>query len=121
METVDVVGVGLNSMDTICVVESFPKPQSKVRIKETYAEPGGQVASALVTCSRFGLKTRYLGSVGADDAGRDQIASLRAENVDVEFVRTVQGAGTQWATIVLVDGVGERTIFWKRDPKLEYP
>jgi sulfofructose kinase len=121
LETVDVVGLGLNAMDTICVVESFPKPQSKVRIKHTYAEPGGQVATALVTCSRFGLKTRYMGCVGADDAGRDQIASLRAENVDVEFVRTVEGAGTQWASIILVEGVGERTILWQRDPKLEYP
>ena len=45
-----------------------------------------------------------MGCVGADDAGRDQIASLRAENVDVEFVRTVEGAGTQWASIILVDG-----------------
>src|SRR5262249_15287955 len=75
----------------------------------------------LVTCSRFGLKTRYLGSVGADAAGRDQLASLKAENIDVEFVRTVEGASTQSASIVLVEGVGERTSLWQHDPKLEYP
>src|SRR5437867_1760253 len=87
----DVVGLGLNAMDTICVVDSFPQPQSKARIKELHVEPGGQVATALATCSRLGLKARYIGSVGNDDAGRAQLASLRAENVDVEYVRVVDG------------------------------
>src|SRR5262245_3669980 len=121
MESFDVVGLGLNAMDTIHVVERFPEPQSKVRIKKSYAEPGGQVATAMVTCSRLGLRTRYIGSVGDDDAGRDQLSSLRAENVDVEYARVVKGAGTQWAMIILAEGVGERTIFWQRDPQLDYP
>jgi len=117
----DVVGLGLNAMDTICVVDSFPQPQSKARIKELHVEPGGQVATALATCSRLGLKARYIGSVGNDDAGRAQLASLRAENVDVEYVRVVDGAQTQMAMIVLVEGVGERTILWRRDPQLNFP
>src|SRR5262249_11745471 len=117
----DVIGLGLNAMDTICVVDSFPQPQSKTRIQRVYSEPGGQVATALVTCSRLGLKTRYLGSVGSDDAGRDQLESLRADNVDVQHVHVAEGAATQWATIILVEGVGERTILWRRDPELSYP
>src|SRR5262249_12351640 len=117
----DVIGLGLNAMDTICVVDGFPQPQTKTRIQRVYSEPGGQVATALVTCSRLGLKTRYLGSVGNDDAGRRQIESLRAERVDVQHVHVAEGAATQWATIILVEGVGERTILWRRDAELNYP
>src|SRR5262245_60969032 len=108
-------------MDTICVVEKFPAPESKIPIKTLRVTPGGQVATALVTCARLGLKTRYIGSVGDDDWGRAQLASLREENVDVRDVRTVEGASTQAAMIVLVEGVGERTILWQRDPRLNYP
>jgi len=117
----DVIGLGLNAIDTICVVDSFPQPQTKTRIQRVYSEPGGQVATALVTCSRLGLRTRYLGSVGNDDAGRRQLESLRAENVDVQHVHVAEGVATQWATIILVEGVGERTILWRRDPELNYP
>ena len=120
-QTFDVVGLGSNAMDTICVVESFPQPHSKVKIKEVHVEPGGQVATALVTCSRLGLRTRYIGSVGDDDDGRAQLASLRAENLDVEYVRVVIGAQTQMAVIVLVEGIGEHTILWRRDAQLNYP
>src|SRR2546426_10162713 len=81
--TTDVVGLGLNAMDTICVVPRFPEPNRKVHIREIRVEPGGQVATALATCSRFGLRTRYIGSVGADDWGKAQLASLRAEGLEV--------------------------------------
>ncbi len=121
LDSVDVVGLGLNALDTICVVDAFPNPQSKVPIRKLRVEPGGQVATALATCSRLGLRTRYIGSVGNDDPGRIQLASLRAENLDVQHVRVVEGATTQLAVIVLVEGVGERTILWHHDPRLNYP
>ena len=31
--SVDVVGLGLNAMDTICVVDRFPEPNTKIRIR----------------------------------------------------------------------------------------
>jgi sulfofructose kinase len=121
ISTVDVVGLGLNAMDTICVVDRFPEPNTKTSIRKVRTEPGGQVATALATCARFGLTTRYIGSVGDDDLGRAQIESLRAAGLDSEFVRVVKGAVTQSAVILLEDGIGERTILWHHDPMLNYP
>src|SRR5215467_2338098 len=95
--TIDVVGLGLNAIDTICVLERFPKSNTKVKIREVRTEPGGQVASALATCARFGLTTRYIGSVGDDDRGQAQIESLRNAGLDSEFVRVVKAAVTQSA------------------------
>jgi sugar/nucleoside kinase (ribokinase family) len=116
----DVVGLGLNAMDTICVLPRFPEPNAKIHMDEVRTEPGGQVATALATCTRLGLKARYIGSVGTDDFGKAQIASLRAEGLDLH-VREVEGAASQIAIILLEQGVGERTILWRRDPRLQYP
>lgn len=116
----DVVGLGLNAMDTICVVPRFPRPNTKTHLREVRVEPGGQVATALATCTRLGLRARYIGSVGTDDWGKAQLASLRAENLDLH-VREVEEAGSQVAIILLEEGVGERTILWRRDLRLNYP
>ncbi len=107
-------------MDTICVVPRFPQPNTKTHLNDVRVEPGGQVATALVTCARLGLTTRYIGSVGTDDFGKAQLASLRAENLEL-CVREVEGASSQMAVIILEQGVGERTILWRRDPRLVYP
>lgn len=118
---VDVVGLGLNAMDYITVVPRFPEPESKVPISEIRLEPGGQVATALVVCRRLGLDVRYIGSVGSDDLGRAQLASLELEGIPTRYVRIVDGATTQMAIAIVEAGRGERTILWHRDPRLIYP
>jgi sugar/nucleoside kinase (ribokinase family) len=118
---IDVVGLGQNAIDTVCVGSRFPRPNVKNRLTNVRLEPGGMVATALTACARLGLSARYIGSVGTDDWGKAQLASLRAENLDLQFVRTVDGATSQMAVIILEDGVGERTILWHYDPKLTYP
>src|SRR3989442_15835921 len=52
--TTDVAGLGLNALDTICIVPRLPEPNGKLRIRDLRVEPGGQVATALVTCTRLG-------------------------------------------------------------------
>src|SRR5205807_2249617 len=74
---VDVVGLGLNATDTVLVVREFPALGGKERVAAVSQQAGGQVATALVTCQRLGLGTRYIGKVGDDPAGRFQLASLR--------------------------------------------
>jgi sulfofructose kinase len=121
LPAIDVVGLGLNAIDTVCIAPRFPRPNARTKLSDVRTEPGGMVATALTTCARLGLNARYIGSVGTDDWGRAQLASLHAEHLDVQFVRTVEGASSQMAVILLEDGIGERTVLWHRDPKLMYP
>ena len=107
-------------MDTICVVSEFPKPNTKIPLREIRTEPGGQVATALATCARLGLKARYIGSIGADEWGKAQLASLAAAGLEL-CINEVEGASSQVAMILLEEGVRERTILWHRDPRLAYP
>lgn len=115
---VDVVGLGLNATDTVLTVSEFPALGGKKRVAGSSMQAGGQVATALVTCRRLGLRARYIGKVGDDPAGRFQLASLRSEGLDLAHLRVVNGAPNQFAFIVVDQTSGERTIFWDRDPRL---
>jgi sugar/nucleoside kinase (ribokinase family) len=108
-------------MDTICVLDAFPKPNRKTAIRQVSREAGGQVATALVTTARLGLRSRYIGTVGSDDVGVGQIVSLQAEGIDTEPVRMIDGALSPMSIILLEEGIGERTVLWHRDARLQYP
>jgi sugar/nucleoside kinase (ribokinase family) len=73
------------------------------------------VASALVACSRLGLRTKYVGTAGDDERGRVQLDALRAASVDVSDVQIRHGCPNQSAYIIIDRSTGERTIFWRRD------
>jgi sulfofructose kinase len=59
---VDVVGVGLNATDTLIYLPEFPAPGSKIGFRAASVLPGGQVATALLACQSWGMRTRYVGS-----------------------------------------------------------
>ncbi|MEX2302015.1 MAG: PfkB family carbohydrate kinase [Bryobacterales bacterium] len=111
----DVVGVGLNATDTLLVVPHFPEYGGKAPFTREILSPGGQVASAIVTCQRLGLRTKYIGSVGDDERGRIQLASLRESGVNLDHVQTRENCGNQSAYIIIDQRTGERTVFWHRE------
>ncbi len=115
----EVVGMGLNAVDWIVHVPNFPRRNSKVQVKEFRRLPGGQVATAMALCGRYGLKARYIGRVGDDEIGQFSLSSLQPEPMDIHLVEVVAGASSQYA-IILVDPEGQRTILWDRDPALSY-
>ena len=80
--------------------------------------PGGQIATALVTCAKLGWTTRYVGSFGDDELGAVSRDSLTKEGVDVSAARIVGGATNQFAVIVVDARSGERTVLWDRHPAL---
>ena len=114
----DVVGMGLNAVDHICVVPRFPRYEEKLRMTDFRKTPGGQVASALTACARWGLRAGYIGKVGGDDFGAFSLASIRQEGIDTANVEVVPGVMNQFAFIIVDASTGERTIIWKRDEAL---
>jgi|Deesub1362B_J571_1020462.scaffolds.fasta_scaffold17589_2 sugar/nucleoside kinase (ribokinase family) len=116
----DVVGLGLNAVDELCVIPRYPEFNSKIRILSLHRQGGGQVATAMVALARWGLRARYIGKVGDDERGRYSLESIRKEGVDVTFVTVERGAFSQFAFILIDARNGERTILWDRDEKLMY-
>lgn len=116
--TFDLVGVGLNATDTLLLVPKFPAYGGKVRIVRELMSPGGQVASALATAAKLGLRTKYIGTVGDDVRGQIQMASLRETGMDLSDVEVRAGCANQSAYIVVDQSTGERTVFWDRPDEL---
>ncbi len=114
----DVVGIGLNAIDYICRVPRYPVPGEKLRMTGFSRQGGGQVATALVALSRWGLRTMYVGNVGEDEHGRISLSLLRDEGIDVSRARTISGAASQFAVILVQEDSGERTILWERDARI---
>ena len=67
---VDLVSVGLNTTDTVIRIPHFPPFDTKVEFLSADVCPGGQVASAIVACQRWALRTHYTGKFGDDSAAR---------------------------------------------------
>ncbi|MDP9338142.1 MAG: carbohydrate kinase family protein [Acidobacteriota bacterium] len=113
---IDVVGVGLNATDTLIPLPHYPALGSKVEFRSANILSGGQVASAVMACQRWGLRTRYVGKVGDDHAA--EIHRTEFANAGVEtHLLTAPGCTSQQA-FILVDDEGERTVLWKRDGRL---
>src|SRR4029077_19056227 len=114
MPQFDVVGVGLNATDTLLVVPHFPAYAGKVPFQDEMLSPGGQVASAMVTCSKLGLRAKYIGTLGDDERARIQMDSLRASNINLDQVPQRKGCANQSAYIIIDRTTGERTVLWRR-------
>ncbi len=104
---VDIVGVGLNATDTLIPVHQFPAAGSKVEFRSANVLPGGQVATAMVACQSWGLRTRYVGKVGDDPAAALHRAEFARHGVETHLL-TAPGCPSQQA-FILVDDAGERT------------
>lgn len=114
---VDVAGVGINATDTVIELPRFPEFNSKLELSSTAVFPGGQVASALVACRRWGLSARYVGSLGDDAAAELQTRELQRNKIESHLVR-IPRCSSQLSYILVDSRSGERTILWKRDPRL---
>jgi sulfofructose kinase len=114
----DVVGIGLNATDTLILVPHFPAYAGKVAFEREILSPGGQVASALATCARLGMRTKYIGTVGDDERGRIQLQSLRDIGINLDDVEVRENCPNQTAYIVIDQSTGERTVLWNRDDRL---
>ena len=113
----DVVGFGLNTIDLLAVVDEYPSPDSKNILQDFVELPGGQTATAMVTCARLGWRARYIGYFGNDERGALSRESLTSDGVDVSACRHVRAP--QGLSLVLVDGEGRRTILWRRSAQLD--
>lgn len=118
----DVIGVGAACVDHVCRLPVFPRSDctfSKVRMHAEWRMCGGQTATALATCARLGLRTKYVGAVGTDDEGARILTALSGYGIDVSDVARLD-VSSATATI-LIDDSGERLVLWNRDPRLSIP
>lgn len=113
---VDLVGVGLNATDTVIPLVTYPIRGSKTEYPTATVLPGGQVATAVVACQHWGLRTRYVGKLGDDAAAALHRQAFAQSGVEIH-ITTVPGAASA-QSLILVDAEGERTVLCRRDERL---
>ena len=113
---VDLVGLGLNATDTLISVSQFPTLGCKADIRSLTVLPGGQVATAVIACQRWGMRARYIGKLGDDSAAAVHREEFAKAGVEAQITTIPHCSSAQ--SHILVDGRGERTVLWHRDPRL---
>src|ERR1700723_646417 len=95
---VDLVGVGLNATDTVIPLPTYPARGSKTEYTTVSTLPGGQVATTVVACQHWGLRTRYVGKLG-DDPPPPHPAALAREWIPPARALHVDGHDTEAAIL----------------------
>ncbi len=116
----DVVGVGANSVDFVYLLPGYPQPSgsfAKAKIQRQLVLCGGQMATAMCSCARFGLRAKYVGVTGTDDNGRRVRTELQGRGIDLGDV-IIRDAQNQFAVILVDETNGDRIVLWDRDDRL---
>ena len=117
----DVVGIGATSVDFVYQLPAYPAPTAslaKMRIHRHFVSCGGQVATALATCARFGLRAKFVGVTGTDDNAKQVRRELADRGVDLADV-VIRDVANQYAVILVDEKNGERIVLWDRDDRLK--
>jgi sulfofructose kinase len=113
---VDLVGVGLNATDTVIPLETYPARGSKTEYSTVTTLPGGQVATTVVACQQWGLRTRYVGKLGDDLAATLHREAFSHAGVEAHIITAPSAPSAQ--SLILVDAHGERTVLCRRDERI---
>jgi ribokinase len=121
LERIQVVGLGQACVDYLGRLASYPQEDDKIELIDLHMRLGGPASTALVTLSRLGISTSFLGSISDDAFGAEIVKNLEKEKVDVSCLKITPGYTSQFAFIVITQKSGNRTIFWQRGsvPHLE--
>jgi ribokinase len=99
-----VVVVGSVNVDLVVAAERLPARGETVLGRRLERYGGGKGANAAVAAARLGADARLVAAVGGDALGREALAELRHEGVDVDRVSQVPDEATGAALIVVDDG-----------------
>ena len=83
---VDVVCVGVITMDTIALVDRYPSEDERVLAEEIARGGGGPAAVAAVALARLGISTAIVGTIGDDADGREILEIFKREGVDTSGI-----------------------------------
>ncbi len=99
----------------IDLVLQIPEERGNARQQpEPEVHGGGTIANAAVALARLGIDTHFVGVAGDDLYGREAVAELVREGINVSRVEYSARRPTMMV-IALIDRTGQRTVFgWPR-------
>lgn len=112
MNSIDVLGLGLATIDILTRVPRIPKADEVLAVPEVAVCGGGPVATALVQLARMGNRTEYLGTVAPDSWGELILRDFDREGVGRGGVREVPGSQSAVSVILVEPATASRSILY---------
>ena len=106
----DVIGLGLATLDILVRFESLPTWEHGARFERIAFDGGGPVATALVAASRLGLRVGYVGTAGQDEFAERKLRSLQESGIDTSRVVRRPGDERQIVICCVRSTDGERVF-----------
>jgi ribokinase len=113
-DKIEVIGLGQACIDYLGRVPTYPPEDGKMELLDLQMLCGGPASTALVTLSRLGILTTFLGSISDDPLGVAIAKGLGDEKVDTSYLKITPGYTSQFAFIAITKESGTRSIFWHR-------
>jgi sugar/nucleoside kinase (ribokinase family) len=105
-----ILGLGEIVKDWVSIVPWFPKPDEKIDSELEQYFGGGVTANYIVSTSRLGIPSAFIGAVGDDPAGKFLIEDMKKEGVDTQYLLAKKGLQTPVNFIFVIKNSGEKTI-----------
>lgn len=119
MRKINVVGLGLATLDILALTPRLPQSNDCFPISALEMQGGGPVATALVALSRMGIDCNYLGSLAADDTAHQIVAELNSYDIDCTYCPQ-RDSGVSSASVILVEeSDGQRAILFQKSTAVE--
>lgn len=115
LEKFQIVGVGYNCVDVICMVEDFPVEDSSTHITKIVRHGGGASATAVVAASRLGSRCAFIGNLGYDSMSDNIISMMEEEGVCADHMVRRKDCWGLESFIMVNPENGSRTKFPQRD------
>lgn len=105
-----VVGIGDCPLDLYLYLVNYPVWGTKTVSRDSVISSGGPAATAIVTLSRLGIATEFIGKLGDDPAGKFVIGELKKEGVGTAGIIVSIGITSKFSAVLVNESSGERTV-----------
>lgn len=99
-----IVVVGSINMDLVTQAARFVGPGETILGQRFLTAPGGKGANQAVAAARLGAEVALVGAVGDDVFGKQLLAGLRTEGIDLTHVSTLADCASGTASITVAGG-----------------
>lgn len=107
---IEILGLGVASVDDLLRVDHFPHPNDKQKILSTTRQCGGLTGTALVAAARLGCRCGYVASLGEGELSAFLRRELSREGVSILERAALPEAEPHHSYILIEDRTGERGI-----------
>ncbi len=110
-----IVGIGANVFDILITVPFYPREDTKLGAADIKQCGGGPCGTGLVTASKLGAKSAYIGALAKDSGGEFLLNDMLRFNMDISNVDMVYNKSSFTSYVILSKENTSRTCVFTKD------